>query len=67
MERPGDIFYWTANVVVGLVVLWVVWSYVFNADRGEPILQIVPLLLAAAIWLLARLGRTRSASPERRS
>jgi hypothetical protein len=57
MEHPGDVFYWTASAVAALVALWVVWSYVSNADNGEPILQIVPLLLAGAIWLLARLGR----------
>jgi hypothetical protein len=57
MEHPGDVFYWAASVVAGLITLWVVWSYVFNADKGEPIVQIVPLLLAGAIWLLARLGR----------
>jgi len=52
MARAGDFFYWTANGVVGLIVLWVVWGYVFNTNNGEPIIQVVPLLFAGSLWLL---------------
>jgi hypothetical protein len=47
----GDTFYWTATVIAGLLLAWVLWSYSFNDTNGEPIIQIVPLLLAAVIWL----------------
>lgn len=63
MARPRDFFYWTASGVVSLIVLWVVWSYAFNANNGEPIIQVVPLLFAGAIWLLARLFRSWRAEP----
>ena len=47
----GKIFYWMGTFVAGVLVLWVVRSYVFTSERGEPIVQIVPLALAAIIWL----------------
>jgi hypothetical protein len=43
--------YWTATLVAGLIVAWVVWGYVSNAEEGEPVFPIVPLLFAGAIWL----------------
>jgi hypothetical protein len=49
--RWGEIFYWAGTIIAGLLVLWVLWSYMFNADRGEPIIWIAPLVLAGAIWL----------------
>jgi hypothetical protein len=63
MARPEDIFCWTASVVVDLIALWVVWDYVVNADNGEPIIQVVPLVFAGAVWLLARLFRSWLAEP----
>jgi hypothetical protein len=47
----GVTLYWTATIIAGLLVAWVVWSYVYNSSRGEPVVLIVPLLLAALIWL----------------
>jgi hypothetical protein len=47
----GQRFYWAAAIIAGLLVLWVLWSYVFDADRGEPIIRIAPLVLAGVIWL----------------
>ncbi len=49
--RWGEIFYWTGTIIAGLLVLWVLWSYEFDADRGEPIVRIAPLVLAGVIWL----------------
>ncbi len=43
--------YWTATLVAGLIVAWVVWGYVSNAEAGEPVFPIVPLLFAGVIWL----------------
>lgn len=39
-----------STTIADLLVLWV-WSYAFNADRGEPIIQIAPLAIAGVIWL----------------
>jgi hypothetical protein len=57
MLRPGQFLYQTASVIAGLIALWAVWGYVYNAEKGEPVLDVVPLLLAGAIWLLAWLSR----------
>jgi hypothetical protein len=48
----GETLYWTATVIAGLLLAWVLWSYSFNGT-GQPIILIVPLLLAAVIWLTA--------------
>lgn len=61
--RPEDVVYKTASLVAGLIALWAVWSCIDNAERGNPVIQVVPLLFAAAIWLLARLGRDFLAEP----
>ena len=63
MARMGDVLYWMASVVAVVITLWVVWSYFVNADNGEPIIQVVPLLFAGTIWLLARLCRSWPAEP----
>jgi hypothetical protein len=48
--RLGAIFL-VAAIVAGLIVAWVVWSYVSGLRNGEPVIQIVPLLFAGAIFL----------------
>jgi len=48
----GVFLFWTATIIAGLIVVWEVWGYVYDAERGEPIIWIAPLLLAAAIWLV---------------
>ncbi|MFY9788963.1 MAG: hypothetical protein WCE24_09165 [Pseudolabrys sp.] len=47
----GKIIYWAATFIAGLVVVSVAWSYAYNVEQGEPIIPIVPLLFAGAIWL----------------
>ncbi len=47
--RRGEIFYWAGTIIPGL--LWALWSYVFDADRGEPIIRIAPLVFAEVVWL----------------
>jgi TRAP-type C4-dicarboxylate transport system permease small subunit len=58
MTHPGDLFYWMASLLLGVVTLMVVWSSVVRVDHGQPIIQIVPLAFAGFIWLLARLFRS---------
>ena len=45
-----ETLYWTATIIAGLLLAWVVWSYVSGISRSDPVILIVPLLLAAAIW-----------------
>jgi hypothetical protein len=47
----GEVSYWTATIVAGLIVVSAAWSYVYNVEQGEPIIPIVPLLFAGAIFL----------------
>ena len=49
--RLGKILYWTATIIAGLIVVAVVAGYVSNTGEGEPMIPIVPLALAGAIWL----------------
>jgi hypothetical protein len=59
MERLGESFYWIATFIAGVIALWVVANLVFNADRGEPVVQVVPLVVAGIIWLLGRACRDK--------
>jgi hypothetical protein len=51
-ERLGEILYWLATIIAVLIVVWVVGNYVFNIDRAYPVIPILPLVLAGAIWLV---------------
>jgi hypothetical protein len=47
----GNALYWTATIIAGLIVVWGIWNDVYNTEKGEPIIQVAPFLLALAIWL----------------
>jgi hypothetical protein len=47
----GQFLFWLATIIAGVLVVWVAWGYVYTSNRGEPIISIVPLLLAGVIWL----------------
>ena len=47
----GKGIYWSATFIAGLILVSVAWSYVYNVEQGEPVIPIVPLLFAVAIWL----------------
>jgi hypothetical protein len=49
--RLGQFLFWLATIIAGVLVAWVVLGYVYTSNRGEPLISIVPLLLAGAIWL----------------
>jgi hypothetical protein len=53
----GELIYWTATVVAGLIVIFVVWGYLQNSNEGYPVIPVVPLLFAGAIWLAGRVCR----------
>jgi hypothetical protein len=47
----GETLYWLAAGIAGLLGAWVVWNYAYGTIRGHPIISLVPLVLAAVIWL----------------
>jgi hypothetical protein len=53
----GELIYWVATTIAGLIVIFVVRGYVFNISEGDPVIPIVPLLCAGAIWLAGRACR----------
>ena len=53
----GELIYWVATIVAGLIAVFVVLGYLHNTDEGYPVLPIVPLLVAGAIWLAGRACR----------
>jgi hypothetical protein len=56
--RTAEVVYRTATIVAGLIVVLAVASYFANASEGEPVFPIVPLLLAAAIWVVGYFCRS---------
>ena len=50
--RTAAVIYWTAATIAALIVVLAVASYFTNVSEGEPVFPIVPLLLAAVIWLV---------------
>jgi hypothetical protein len=53
----GELIYWVATIVAGLIVVFVAWDYVYNIAEGDPVIPIFPLLCAGAIWLAGRACR----------
>ena len=47
----GKIIYWAATIIAVLIVVVIVVGYASNASEGYPVIPIIPLLLAGAIWL----------------
>jgi hypothetical protein len=50
--RLGGVLFFMATIFAVLIAAWVVWAYVSGLRNGEPIIQIVPLLFAGAVFLL---------------
>jgi hypothetical protein len=50
--RWGEFLYWIATILAGLIVAVALAGYFSNAAAGEPIIPVVALLLAGAIWLI---------------
>jgi hypothetical protein len=52
--RWGKTIYWAATIFAVLILVVVVVGYASDAGEGEPVIPIVPLLFAGAIWLAGR-------------
>ena len=50
--RFGNAVFWTATILAGLILVWVVLGYLYDLSEGLPVLSVVALVLAAVIWLL---------------
>jgi glucose uptake protein GlcU len=48
-----DELYWTATTIAGLIVALVIADYVSSASN-EPIIPVIPLLLAGIIWVVGQ-------------
>jgi len=46
-----NVIFWKATFIAGLIMVSIAWSYVSNVERGDPVISIVPSLLAGVIWL----------------
>jgi hypothetical protein len=61
--RGKDFVCWMASGVALLIVAAVVVDYFINAGKGEPVIPVIPLLFAGAIWLAGwaygKIGATR--------
>jgi hypothetical protein len=55
---PGHIFYWLATIVAALMVIFVVADLFISWAQGQPILRIVALTAAVAVWLIGRACRS---------
>ncbi len=53
-SRAQFVYHW-ATIVAGFIVLATVINFIYKFSIGQPIVPFVPLLVAAAIWLVGRL------------
>ena len=57
----GNILYWLATIVAGLIVIFVIADLTISRAQGQPILRIFALLTALLVWLIGRICRSISA------
>ena len=50
--HAGNILYWLATIVAGLIVIFVIAELAINWAQGQPILRIFALLTALLVWLM---------------
>ena len=54
--HAGNILYWLATIVAGLIVIFVI-TLAISWAQGQPILRIFALLTALLVWLMGRICR----------
>jgi hypothetical protein len=54
----GETLFRIAKIIVEILVVWAIWSHVYNSNRGEPFIPVASLLLAGVIWLAGWACRT---------
>ena len=57
IARWGEFVYRIAAMLAGIIAVLAVLNYVYDANRGEPIIPIIPVLLAGVIWLIGHACR----------
>jgi hypothetical protein len=55
--HPGRTLYWLATIIAALMVVLVIADFFINWAQGAPIVRIVALTAAAAVWLIGRACR----------
>jgi hypothetical protein len=54
----GRVLYWFATIVAGLIVVFALGDFFISWAQGTPILRIVALVAAAAVWLIGLICRS---------
>jgi len=55
---PGRVLYWLATIIAGLIVVFAVGDFFISWAQGTPILRIVALVAAAAVWVIGLICRS---------
>jgi hypothetical protein len=64
MRWLGNVLFRIATTIAVLIAAWVLWEFVYEAERGHPIIQYHALLIAAVIWLVGWVCRQMLAEPQ---
>ncbi len=54
---PGRALYWLATIAAAIIVIFAVADFFISWAQGVPIVRMVALTTAAAIWLIGRACR----------
>ncbi len=54
VARWGEVLYRIAEIIAGLIAAFAFLTYLDSASAGEPIIPVVPLVLAGVILLIGR-------------
>ncbi len=55
--NPSRTLYWLATIIAAIIVVFTVADFFISWAQGAPIVRMVALLAAAAIWLIGRACR----------
>ena len=58
----GSVLFAIATIIAVLIAVWVLWEFVYETERGRPIIQ-YHALFAAVIWLGGWVSRQMRAGP----
>jgi len=57
VARLGDVLYWAASGVAALLAAFVLMVFMLADGKGEPIFQVLGVVIAGIIWLIGRACR----------
>jgi hypothetical protein len=50
----GDLLYWGASTLAGLILALAAANYLYNVSQGLPLIPIAALAVAGVVWLTGR-------------